>query len=88
MTAVSFSTNKNIFFSEGVRSLVDDLAAHDGDCAFSRLDQFSQLINTLRSAEAERGAALGARESTVCRTNALMRYTPLKSTTAGKISNW
>jgi hypothetical protein len=43
-----FLYDKNIFFSEGVRSLVDDLAAHDGDCAFSRLDQFSQLINTLR----------------------------------------
>ena len=43
-----FLYDKNIFFSEGVRSLVDDLAAHDGDCAFSRLDQVSQLINTLR----------------------------------------
>ena len=28
-----FLYDKNIFFSEGVRSLVDDLAAHDGDCA-------------------------------------------------------
>lgn len=43
-----FLYDKNIFFAEGVRSVVADLAAHEDDCAFSRLDQFSQLINTLR----------------------------------------
>lgn len=83
-----FLYDKNIFFSEGVRSLVDDLAAHDGDCAFSRLDQFSQLINTLRLPKQKRSCAGCSAMSTVCRTNALMRFTPLKSTTAGKISSW
>lgn len=43
-----FLYDKNIFFAEGVRSVVDDLAMHEGDCAFTRLDHFSELINTLR----------------------------------------
>ncbi|HEY4468354.1 MAG TPA: DNA-binding response regulator [Klebsiella sp.] len=43
-----FLYDKNIFFSEGVRSVVADHATHEDDCTFSRLDHFSQLINTLR----------------------------------------
>lgn len=54
-----FLYDKNIFFSEGVRSLVDDLAAHDGDCAFSRLDQFSQLVYCTRSAASSTSVVQG-----------------------------
>ena len=43
-----FLYDKNIFFSEGVRSVVADHATDEDDCTFSRLEHFSQLINTLR----------------------------------------
>lgn len=43
-----FLYDKNIFFSEGVRSVVADHVTDEDDCTFSRLEHFSQLISTLR----------------------------------------
>lgn len=40
---------KDIFFSEGVRAVVAELAQEDGGFAFSRLESFSQLTDVLRS---------------------------------------
>ncbi|MDG1645022.1 DNA-binding response regulator [Klebsiella huaxiensis] len=44
-----FLYDKNIFFSEGVRSAVADLTAREPDCSFSKIEHFSQLVSTLRS---------------------------------------
>jgi len=39
---------KNIFFSEGVRSVVAGLLTSEEDVTFSKIDRFSQLVDILR----------------------------------------
>lgn len=48
MSCNFFLYDKNIFFSEGIRSAVTHLTACDSDCSFSRLESFSQLVGTLQ----------------------------------------
>lgn len=48
MSGHFFLYDKNVFFSEGVRYVVSALAARENGCAFSRLDSFSQLRDTLQ----------------------------------------
>ncbi|WP_058910655.1 LuxR C-terminal-related transcriptional regulator [Entomohabitans teleogrylli] len=51
MNCQFFLYDKNVFFSEGVKSVIFDLFTEEADVSFSSSDSFSQLVNTLRLPE-------------------------------------